>query len=473
MADRTLSVRIVGDATGLQKMTQQAGSHLKTLAKAFIGLEVAKTGIDFLKDATKAAEENQAQMAILANQVTRSGGSWTKLGPTIEKFLEKASAASGFMKSELANSFGRLETATHRTGQSMALLGDAENLARARHIDLQSATQILIKAHMGNEGALKRLGIRIPEINKHWTKQQKAVALLAAIHKQYAGAASAYSSTAAGATARLSAQWEEFKVGIGNRILPILAKLATFLAANLPVAAKIVQNAISQATAFMQKVWAVWGSRITAIARGAWNVVVGIFRAAKPLVVNELRIIGDLLTGKWGDAWARIKRLPGLVLNEIVGIMKIMLPLLGAAASAIGRVLWNGITSLMSGLWGWVDNVIRKAINHLIDLVNWAIEKINSVAGVVGVTIGKIDHIGGGGGAGQAPANVHAGVSRPVSSAPVTRARGGLAFGAATGTGITVNVAGSVVTEQRLVEAVRKGLVLRERRNGRAIGSIS
>ena len=471
MADRTLSVRIVGDASGLQKMTQQAGNHLKLLAKAFIGLEVAKTAGDFLVDVTKAAMANQAQMAILANQVDRSGGSWKRTGPAIEEFLNKASAASGFMKTELTNSFGRLETATHSTSESMKLMGDAENLARARHIDLQSASQILIKAHMGNVGALKRLGITIPEINKHWSKQHQAIVLLNSIHKQYAGASSAYSQTAAGATARLSAQWEEFKVGLGNRVLPILARVATFLANNLPAATKKVEQIIAQATAFMNKVWAAWGSRITQIARAAWQIVLGVFRAVRPVIANEIQILGDLLTGKWGDAWRRIKMLPGQVMNEIVALLKIFLPLLGAAAQAIGRVLWSGITSMLSGLWGWVDSVIRSAINHLIDLVNSAIGKINSVAGIVGVTIGKIDHISGSGGGGGSSTPTRTGPGTPVrmpSSSPASS----LGFRRG-GTAVIVNVAGSVLSEKDLQTQVRRGLVEYQRRNGRAIGAIS
>lgn len=285
MASRTLTVKVVGNDAGASRAIGKVGEsahktggmlgelkhHAVALVGAFVGFEAITKGAEFLKEATKAAADDQAQLAILANQSNRAGVSWKTHGEEIEKTITKMSTASGFIKSELINSYGRLVTATHSAGKSTKLLGDAENIARARHIDLQAASQILIKANMGNAGALKKLGIATVEVTKHQDslkrkhdelilaghkftaaeniaykaqllaakaadKHATALANLRMIHKMYAGAADAYGKTAAGQLAKLGASWDQVKVKVGNVILPILGRFAAFLTTQLPAA---------------------------------------------------------------------------------------------------------------------------------------------------------------------------------------------------------------------------------------------
>jgi hypothetical protein len=116
---------------------------------------------------------------------------------------------------------------------------EAEDLARARGVDLATATGILIKAQEGNVGALKKLGIEVPSVTtavdalkaahikatpeqlaaaKAADKQATAVAALAAIHKAAAGQASAYAGTMAGEEAVASTEVEGIQEKLGETI---------------------------------------------------------------------------------------------------------------------------------------------------------------------------------------------------------------------------------------------------------------
>jgi hypothetical protein len=295
VASRTLTVRVTGTDAGASKalgnvgkqahktggILQELKSHAGALVAGFVGFEAIKKGAEFLVDATKAAADDQAQLAILANQSNKAGVSWKTHGKAIEETITKMSGATGFMKGDLTNSFGRLVTATHSASQSTKLLGDAENIARARHIDLQTASQILIKANMGNAGALKKLGIATVTVTKQQDalkkrhdaltlsghkftaaeniaykaqmisakaadKQASAIKNLSTIHKTYAGAAKAFSGTAAGQLAILGAKWEEVKIKVGNVILPLLTRFGMFLSTALPAAFAKVSGFISR-----------------------------------------------------------------------------------------------------------------------------------------------------------------------------------------------------------------------------------
>lgn len=412
MASRTLTVKVVGNDAGASRAIGKVGesahktggllgelkTHAKALVGAFIGFEAIHKGAEFLKDATKAAADDQAQLAILANQANKAGVSWKTHGAAIDSTITKMSTASGFIKADLVNSFGRLVTATGSATKSTQMLNDAENLARARHIDLQSASQIMIKANMGNVGALKRLGIEIPGVTKGMTKQQIAMLALAVIHKKYAGAADAYSKTAAGQLAKLGASWDQVKVKVGNEILPILGKFAAFLTGELPSAFETVKKSITDHIALLKDIalylgiagaaviaymvvtktvaaaQAIWTGLKTAIflARNA-QIALNVAMEMNPigLVIGALALlVGGLILAYQHSATFRN------IVNAAFNAVKT------AAQVALGWITNTGIPAVI-GAWNSAQPVVRLLATIIKTEFNLIKGYIETVVGIV------------------------------------------------------------------------------------------
>ena len=171
----------------------------------------------------------------------------------------------------------------------------AEDLARARGIDLASATDIMIKAHEGNVGALKKLGIIVPTVTtnvdalkastKDFTpeqlaaaeaadKQATATSALEAIQKSAQGQAAAYAGTMQGKFAIATATVKDAQEKLGT----VLNNVA---AAVLPT----LMDGLSSLTEGL-------GTVVDAAAPIATDVV-GAFEAMKPTITTIATAVVD------------------------------------------------------------------------------------------------------------------------------------------------------------------------------------
>jgi hypothetical protein len=255
---------LLADASGVKKGTQEAEGHLKQLndsgTKAFGGLKSAIAGVGgafaaigvakFAGDTIKAAEDAQASAARVQRAVENAGLSYDKFGGHIDAVIQKQSKLAALDDEDLADSFAKIVTRTHDVNEALALNATAADVARGRQISLEAATQLVIKAHDGNVGALKRVGVAVQPVtaavdrlkasNAHYTQGQLDAAkatdkaataqkATAALQQAYAGQSEAYGKTAAGAADRLKVAWENFQESIGQKVLPVITRVFTFI----------------------------------------------------------------------------------------------------------------------------------------------------------------------------------------------------------------------------------------------------
>lgn len=418
---------------------------MRNLAKGFAGLYVVEKVKDFLVDSAKAAMHNEAATATLANMVDHSGGSWKRQGAAIEDNLKKMSSASGFIKSDLSDAYSRLIASTHDTGESFKLLGDAENLARARHMDLTTAAQLLGKVHNGITTGARKLGIqtetvtykedhlkrahnellasgkKLTEKQKEEYKQQLAnakaddkrrsgMATLKLIHQQYANASDAYAKTSAGAMARLGAQWEEFKVTVGDHVLPAAAAVGEFLATVLPpIFAALDSSIMSTVKWFIRwkeillpvgaalgvivgylviyhytmKAWVaitklaaavqvLWNLALTANPIGIIIVAIAAFVAALVVLWTRHKGFRDAVIRVWQDVKEKISTVWNFIHSTFDKII--------TKASEVGSKIKSGIVSGISGLGSVLRSLIAGYFNYgFIDPANWLIDKVLAI----------------------------------------------------------------------------------------------
>lgn len=255
----------------------EAGAHRTGRAmKAGLALgAVAAAGgvyalVKGLKSSVDAARESEVSNVRMRTQLKALGISYDAHAKQIDRVIQKQSRLAALDDEDLQDSFTALVRTTHNVGDALRLNGLAADIARAKGIDLAAATSIVIKANMGNVGALKRQGIEIAKVttaqdalkasHKKVTDAQMDAAraadaaatkqaAIAKLQSTFAGSAEAYGRSAAGAQERISVAVENLQETIGARLLPVLATVLVRLSKFVEwlTTSKGVSDALSRA----------------------------------------------------------------------------------------------------------------------------------------------------------------------------------------------------------------------------------
>jgi hypothetical protein len=208
----------VGDSatkmgTSIDKAATQGSTSLGRLNKAGAAAGVAFASLSgVLTLAAHANAEAQASHERLATAIDNTGHSLFEYQDQLDAAAKKA-LQLGFDDEDAADSIAKMTTATGSAQTAINDLSIAEDIARARKIDLASATNIVIAAEQGRTGALKRVGI---EVDATMSKEQ----VMDALRAKFAGNAEAYSTTTAAGYDRLKNSTENALEAIGAHLGP-------------------------------------------------------------------------------------------------------------------------------------------------------------------------------------------------------------------------------------------------------------
>ena len=227
--DTSLTVSLFGrdvsfgkTLNGAGKQAKSAEAQFKTLAKgatvAFGAITAAATM------AVKAAMEDQAASVQLAQTLKNTMGATKAQTAAVEDYISTLSIASAKSDEELRPAYDRLIRSTGSYTKTQNLMNVAIDLAYSKNISVAEAAKALAKANEGNITALKRMGVKLPEITKGMSKQAAAAKILAAVQKQYAGATAAASETSAFKMKQFEVGMQELKETIGYELLPTFNK---------------------------------------------------------------------------------------------------------------------------------------------------------------------------------------------------------------------------------------------------------
>jgi hypothetical protein len=208
----------VGDSatkmgTSIDRASTQSSASLGRLSKAGAAAGAAFASMaGFLSIASRANADAEASQQRLETAFENAGSSVDEYSTQLDAASKKA-LQLGFDDEDAADSIAKLTNATHDGQKAINDLALAEDISRARKIDLASATNIVIAAEQGRFGALKRMGIAIDE-------NASSEQALAALHKQFAGNAEAYSETSAAGYDRMKNAAENALEAIGSHLGP-------------------------------------------------------------------------------------------------------------------------------------------------------------------------------------------------------------------------------------------------------------
>ena len=319
--------------------------------------------IKFGKDAVDAAAESEKAMARIRTNVEKTGVSYEKYADQLDA-TGKAAVKKGFDDEDAMESASRLAQKNKDVTEGIRLQALAMDVARGRNISLEQATNLVIKAQMGQAGAVRRLGIDID-------KSAKSKEILAAMESKFAGQADAYAKTQAGAADRLRVSWENFQESVGEKLIPIIAKLMQKMADFSDWLTENWPRIWAQVKSKAQPILAWLGPRVELIMSN---------------VQNAIQLVINLLRGDWGAAWGNVKTLIGNQVKAIVLLAKDF----AAAGAKLGKALGTAFGNAFIALVEWAINKGIDGINGPGKLLNKLIPGGDPIPSMGHVSLGRI-----------------------------------------------------------------------------------
>lgn len=237
------AARVFGaDISKAAARAESAQKGLKGSISPGVGLAAGIAGaavISGLRTTISAAANAQQVLGQTKVALEDTGKSWARYGDQITKAID-AQRKLGFDDEELLKTFSTFERRTKNVSRALELNALTADVARARYIDLASASTIVLKASLGQAGALRRIGIEAP-------KGATGLQLITLLTQKYGGAATAASKDAITANERLRVSIQNVEEQLGSGLLPVVASLADELSTSADNAEGLVK-ALQQIT---------------------------------------------------------------------------------------------------------------------------------------------------------------------------------------------------------------------------------
>ena len=322
----------------------------KAVAAGFGLIDTAASAVvGVLGDAKQAFQEDQASQAQLDAALRANIKGYNGQKDAIEQIL-LARERLGFSDDEQRVSLSSLVTRTHDVNKALELERLAMDLARQRHMDLASASDLVAKAFGGQVGALRKAGIAV---DAHAT----AAEALLAVQKAVAGQAEAYANTDAGKEEAAHQRVQESMEKIGEAV----SKVAQF---TLPILADAFVGLVDVIGSVAGVIDTVWIQPLKALNDFVGQIPGPWHQAAVEIDQAAIDISNSLVTaGKTPGALAADLRES----NKIVGAgakTGITDPIVGAAedahdgaVSTISRTPADIASELRKGRTQWQDAV--------------------------------------------------------------------------------------------------------------------
>lgn len=366
----------------IQKSAQQLGKQFTVVGGLLAG---------GLAVAVKSASDAQTQMAKVDATLNAMGDAGKNARAEILRVAD-ATLKLGFDNEESAVAMSLFYQRTNNVADAQKLLAVSMDLARAKNIDLTTATKLVTQSLSGGGKVLKQYGIDIKET----ASPMEALGIL---QEKVGGQAQAFSQTFAGASESLKQQVGELTEKIGAQLLPVLTNIA------------------QRVTPFVEKIlaWTEAHPQLTQniiIATGALAgllLVLGpimlLFSAISAPMLIVAGVIGVIAYGvfelvkNWGtlqpvmmQAWETMKGIGAVVMDFlkpafdilIVGVLRLweqlkalwavlsplLMPVLKWLGIFLGATLVAGIAILVASIGG-----LMYFLSGLVQGLTWVIAK--------------------------------------------------------------------------------------------------
>ena len=377
-------------ATMGKKVEESGGkfTRFKELALGVFGGNLLTQGMMGVEEELKKITEEMAlneQAQVRLQVALKNTGQANEKNNAIIEEQSKALLNLGFSVAETKNAYGTLLTATNSVSDATKLSAMAADLARYKHIDLNTAATILARGTQGSVKAFKELGITL---DTTIPKNDAIAKGFDQLNQKIGGQATAYTKTFSGQIAVMKTKFDEFGVTIGSKILPILTSLLEFISKNgqaLLVYGGIIlgviatykaYTAITAASKAVQQAYAFWTysqAASTSVFKFAMEGLNTALRANPiGLVVTALMALGAAFVWAWNkfEGFRKVVVTGIQIILDAIGylvggvgsFLKLMgkIPGLGAPFKAAGKSVGEFADSIRKASDG-LDSLIKKS----------------------------------------------------------------------------------------------------------------
>ena len=372
---RTLKLAILGEVKDLSASLNKGTAEVQTFGDKITkfgkvaGAAFAAAGVAAVAyagklavDGVKAAiEDEAAQLRLAASLKNVTGATDAQIAAT-EDYILKTSLANGVTDEELRPSLDRLVRSTKDVAEAQKLQSLALDIAAATGKSLTQVSESLAKAHDGNFGSLKRLGVSIDE---NIIKSKDFDAATAVLAKTFKDQASIQADTFDGKMRRLKVAFDEGKETVGGFILDAIT----------PMVSLFVNKAIPAISEFAAN----FKDNVLPILKSVWDFIKGLFT---PIIEGVREAFANVSEAVSNNSTELNKFL--VFVKAIYEFGKTYLaPFIGEVLGAAFKVLGVAISGVI-GFFSTLVGLIDKAYKALVAFVNFI--KNNPVTqGIAGV----------------------------------------------------------------------------------------
>jgi hypothetical protein len=479
-----LKDKIDGYKASIQSATATLDTHTGSAEKS--AAAHAKAAATIATDQVNIAKY-QAQLDILTNAENLHGET---VGDVTGQ-LESAATANvnlGFSISDSTHSLSQAFTATKSVSEALQVNQAAMDLARAKNIDLATATNQVILAMNGQGRALATYGIQIKD-------GLSGMSALQAVQGAVNGQAQAYAGTLSGSLAVAMSSFNKLLSDMGSTQLPILAQLLGWVVKIIDAVDSWTQKhqklteyillfvgVLGVLLTVLGTLLVVFGTiALAVLALGApFLLLIGLVAALATIIIVNWTAIKENIEAIW-------QLIVGIVQKYWKQVIEVLFPGFGSLLvyiidhlnqiAAAWNSTWGAVSSFFIGIWDGIKNALTSALDFLKSAINsfvgWAngvfqpilnvVNGIGSVAtGIVSAatsaahSAGSLLHLASGGIV-SSPTLALVGEAGPEAVIPLSAFNGGSSLGGGGfgGAGnIVININGGIFSSDGAVRQI-------------------
>jgi hypothetical protein len=359
---RTLKLSILADIDDLKKNLTNGSNDVQTFGDkltkfgkvagaAFLAAGVAAVAYagKLAVDGVKAAiEDEAAQLRLAASLKNVTGATDAQIAAT-EDYILKTSLANGVTDEELRPSLDRLVRSTKDVAEAQKLQSLALDIAAATGKSLTQVSESLAKAHDGNFGSLKRLGVSIDE---NIIKSKDFDAATAVLASTFANQASIQADTFNGKMNRLKVAFDEGKETVGGFILDAITPMVSiFVDKAIPIISEFASNLKENVLPIL-----IW----------VYEFVKGFFGP----IIEGIREAFSKVSDALGENSTELNKFLGFAKAIYEFAKTYLAPFIGEILGAAFKVLGVAISAVIN-LFSSLVSLIDKAYKGLVAFVNF------------------------------------------------------------------------------------------------------
>jgi len=337
----------------------------------------AKAAADIATDQANMAKY-QEQLDLLTNSQALNGQSAAGITSQLEEQAD-ANISLGFSVEESTQSLMQAFTATKSVSEALQVNSAAMDLARAKNIDLGTATNQVILAMEGQGRALATYGIQIKD-------GLSGMQALQAVQGAVTGQAQAYAATLSGSLAVAMQSFNKLIEDMGSTQLPILTQFLGMLVRIIDAVDNWTQKhqklteTIILFVGILGGVLTLLGSLlvtlgtlaiVVALLGGPFTLLIGLVALLAAVIianwqtlVNDMIAIWQLIELYLGEAWTWMK---DLFTNSIADVQKVW------------NGAWQGLSDFLTSIWATIKNTVKSGFNEIITAINGFINALDSL----------------------------------------------------------------------------------------------